>query len=75
RIADLADRRAWTADPYGDLARDIRDTALAYGLMSQYTAFVAVDASEQTAGVRGTTVHQAVPVPDGVRYDTTVSER
>jgi hypothetical protein len=34
---------------------------------------VAVDASERTAGDRGTTVYQAVPVPNGVRYETTVA--
>ena len=42
--------------------------------MSQYTAFIAVDASQQTAGDYGTTVYQAVPVPEGVRYETTVAE-
>jgi hypothetical protein len=41
--------------------------------MSAYTSFVAVDATERTAGERGTTVNQAVPVPAGVRYDTTVN--
>jgi Ca-activated chloride channel family protein len=75
RIADLADRQIWTTDPSGELAREIRNTALAHRLMSEYTAFVAVDASEQTAGTHGTTVYQAVPVPDGVRYETTVSDR
>ncbi|HEX7081988.1 MAG TPA: VIT domain-containing protein [Gammaproteobacteria bacterium] len=75
RIADLADRQTWSADPRGELARAIRDTALEYGLMSAYTAFVAVDASMPTAGESGVTVHQAVPVPDGVRYETTVVER
>jgi Ca-activated chloride channel family protein len=72
RIADLADRRAWQPDPHGEIAIDIRDTALQYQLMSAYTSFVAVDSSYRTAGDHGTTVHQAVPVPDGVRYDTTV---
>ena len=43
--------------------------------MSDYTAFVAVDASRRTAGGHGTTVHQAVPVPEGVRYETTVGEQ
>jgi hypothetical protein len=33
--------------------------------MSAYTSFVAVDTSECTEGTHGTTVHQAVPVPDG----------
>ena len=75
RIADLADRQAWVSDPQHELAQAIKDTALAYGLMSDYTAFIAVDASPPTAGKHGTTVHQAVPVPKGVRYQTTVRER
>ena len=74
RIADLADRQAWTHDPHNELAGAIKQTALEYGLMSDYTAFVAVDASSRTAGGHGTTVHQAVPVPKGVRYQTTVRE-
>ena len=74
RIADLSDQQAWVRDPYNELARAIRETALEYGLMSDYTAFVAVDANGRTAGGHGTTVHQAVPVPEGVRYRTTVGE-
>src|SRR6185369_16148556 len=73
RIDDLARRYAWSGS--NDLAADIRSTALEYGLMSAYTSFVAVDASERTAGEHGTTVNQSVPVPDGVRYETTVVER
>lgn len=72
RIADLTDRQAWTPDPHGELENAIRSTALEYQLMSAYTSFVAVDSSLRTEGTHGTTVHQAVPVPDGVRYDTTV---
>jgi len=72
RIADLADRQAWEADPYDELGNAIKSTALEYQLMSDYTSFVAVDASRQTEGDHGVTVHQPVPVPDGVRYDTTV---
>ena len=75
RIADLADQQTWTSDPDGSLGEAIRATALSYQLMSRYTAFVAVDAATVTAGSYGTTVHQAVPVPDGVRYETTVEER
>ena len=52
----------------------IRDVALNYGLMSAYTAFVAVDSSTRTAGSHGTTVAVPVPVPKGVPYDTTVPE-
>ena len=74
RMADLKDRQAWQGDPSGELATAIRNTALHYQLMSDYTSFVAVDASEGTDGSYGVTVHQAVPVPDGVRYDTTVNQ-
>lgn len=74
RIADLKDRQSWEHDPYNELASSIEKTALDYQLMSDYTAFVAVDASYRTAGAEGTTVKQAVPVPDGVPYETSVSQ-
>jgi len=41
--------------------------------MSDFTSFVAVDSTTKTAGDHGTTVAVPVPVPDGVRYDTTVA--
>ena len=72
RIADLMDRQVWEADPYGELEGMIRQTALDYDLMSDYTAFVAVDASQPTTGDYGVTVVQPVPVPSGVRFETTV---
>jgi Ca-activated chloride channel family protein len=75
RIADLADRLTWTEDANGELETAIRTTALAYNLMSDYTSFIAVDASMRTAGTEGVTVDQAVPMPEGVKYETTVSER
>ncbi len=75
RIADLSDRQAIEGDPYGDFQTQILGTALEYQLMSPYTSFVAVDSSERTAGDYGVTVHQTLPVPDGVRYDTTVERR
>jgi Ca-activated chloride channel family protein len=40
--------------------------------MSAYTAFVAVDSLTRTSGEHGTTVFVPVPVPEGVRYETTV---
>jgi Ca-activated chloride channel family protein len=73
RIEDLSRRQYRAGDAGSDFAQAIRATALEHGLMSDYTSFVAVDASERTAGERGTTVYQAVPVPDGVRYETTVN--
>ena len=58
----------------GDFAGQIKNTALQYGLMSSYTAFIAVDSSRKTEGDHGVTVAVPVPVPDGVRYDTTVKQ-
>ena len=73
KIADLADQAA--EDPRDELAGEIKRVALDYGLVSAWTAFVAVDASQRTQGQEGTTVPVAVPVPDGVRYKTTVQEK
>ena len=55
-------------------AEQVKQVALDYNLMSAHTAFVAVDSKTRTAGDHGTTVHVPVPVPEGVRYDTTVSD-
>ncbi|HSP99022.1 MAG TPA: VIT domain-containing protein [Candidatus Dormibacteraeota bacterium] len=72
KIADLEDRATVAGDT--ESQPQITQVALAYGLMSAYTAFVAVDSSRVTEGDHGTTVAVPVPVPDGVRYDTTVPE-
>jgi Ca-activated chloride channel family protein len=55
------------------VAPEITRTALTYRLLSKHTAFVAVDSSRVTEGNVGTTVGVPVPVPSGVRYDTTVA--
>jgi len=72
KIADLEDR-ATATDENEALDGEVKQVALEYGLMSAYTAFLAVDSSQRTAGDHGTTVAVPVPVPDGVRYDTTVA--
>jgi len=72
KIADLADRA--TYEPGIDLPGQIRNLAMEYNLMSDYTAFVAVDSQTKTAGDHGTTIAVPVPVPEGVRYETTVQE-
>ncbi len=72
KIADLSDRENY--DPSQELRNQIKETSLSYGLLSKYTAFLAVDGFERTKSGHGYTVHVPVPVPDGVRYDTTVSE-
>ena len=74
KIADLTNQSMIVADPHGELAATIEQTALDYNLMSAHTAFVAVDSTRRTQGDHGTTVGVAVPVPEGVRYETTVQE-
>jgi Ca-activated chloride channel family protein len=70
KIDELSDRAIW--DSNEQLPGQIRQISLEYGLESDYTSFVAVDSLTQTAGDHGTTVFVPVPVPDGVRYETTV---
>jgi Ca-activated chloride channel family protein len=72
QIEVLEDRDVGENSPA--IAARIKELALEYGLMSAYTAFVAVDSSRVTEGDRGTVVPVAVPVPEGVRYETTVPE-
>jgi Ca-activated chloride channel family protein len=70
RIETLANQAVY--DNNSELPGQIKQVALEYGLMSAYTAFIAVDSSRKTTGDHGVTVAVPVPVPDGVRYDTTV---
>jgi Ca-activated chloride channel family protein len=72
KIADLADEAAMA--PTADIAGEVRQVALEYGLMSSFTSFVAVDSSARTEGAFGTTVAVPVPVPQGVRYETAVQD-
>ncbi len=72
KIAELANQSAYRLDR--GLPQQIKQVALDYGLMSAFTAFVAVDSSRLTEGNEGTTVPVAVPVPEGVKYETTVPE-
>jgi len=71
KIADLAQRATWDDDLRG-LADLIKQSAIEHGLLSRFTAFIAVDSSRVTAGDHGVSVTQPVPVPDGVRYENTV---
>jgi Ca-activated chloride channel family protein len=70
KIDDLADRDGYEGGI--DLPAQVRQLALEYNLMSAYTAFVAVDSMTRTAGDHGVTVAVPVPLPEGVRYETTV---
>lgn len=73
KVSELADRSCWQS--VGDLAGQIKNLALEHGLMSAYTAFVAVDATRRTDGTFGTTVAFPVPMPEGVKYENTVPEK
>jgi Ca-activated chloride channel family protein len=73
KIADLATHSAYTAS--SELPNQIKRVALDYGLLSAFTAFVAVDSTRRTDGSEATTVPVAVPVPEGLKYDTTVKEK
>ncbi len=70
KIETLGTQATYDTNP--DLPGEIKQVALEYGLMSAYTAFIAVDSSHKTTGDHGVTVAVPVPVPDGVRYETTV---
>jgi Ca-activated chloride channel family protein len=70
KIGGLMERAIWEEN--AQLPQQIRGIAMEYGLVSPYTAFLAVDASERTAGNTGTTVNIGVPVPEGVQYETAV---
>ena len=72
QIRHLADRMTYSDD--FELPSQIREVAFEYNLMSKYTSFVAVDSKTITAGDHGITLAVPVPMPVGVRYDTTVSE-
>jgi Ca-activated chloride channel family protein len=71
KIAELNDAAIVAGDD-SEFAGPIQQLALEYGLLSAHTAFVAVDTQTRTAGDHGVSVQVPVPVPQGVRYDTTV---
>ena len=70
KIETLATRLTYERSDH--LAESIKRLALEFNLMSAYTAFVAVDSSHRTEGDHGVSVAIPVPIPEGVRYDTTV---
>jgi Ca-activated chloride channel homolog len=71
KIAELAEQSIY--EPNQNWAGQIKKVALDYSLMSSFTAFIAVDSTRRTAGNQGTTVPVSVPVPEGVKYETTVT--
>jgi Ca-activated chloride channel family protein len=74
KIASLYDSVIGSSDAR-EVQDEIRRLALQYGLMCDWTAFVAVDSMSRTQGTSGTTVVQPAIVPSGVQYDTTVEKK
>jgi len=72
KIASLANDSTHSQD--ASLPAQIKKVALDYGVMSPFTAFIAVDSTRVTAGSDAVTVPVAVPVPEGVNYQKTVED-
>jgi len=72
KITSLSNQAMETRD--GDFKFEIRNLAFEHGLVSAYTSFIAVDSLTRTEGDHGVTVAVPVPMPQGVRYDTTVGK-
>jgi Ca-activated chloride channel family protein len=72
KISELAEHS--TYEPAAGWTEQIKQVALDFGLMSAFTSFIAVDASRTTEGSQTTTVPVAVPVPEGVKYHSTVHD-
>jgi Ca-activated chloride channel family protein len=73
KIADLADRLTYDSNPQFPYV--IRQVALDYNLVSPFTAFLAVDASDVTTGTQSTTVPVSVPLPQGMNQGGTNHEQ
>ncbi len=72
RIMEIANA-AMQGDDHGEQREMIEQIAMNHGLMSAFTSLLAVDSAYVTQGGSGVTVAMPVPVPEGVRYETTVS--
>ncbi|NRA97419.1 MAG: VWA domain-containing protein [Planctomycetes bacterium] len=74
-IADIHERQRRDLVNKATVREEVRRLALDYGLLSPYTAFIAVDSRSRTAGDHGITLPVPVLTPKGVSYSTTVKER
>jgi len=70
KIAELSDREL--SEPSDELRQEITAVSTRHRVLCRYTAFLAVDSLSRTAGDHGMSVDVPVPVPEGVRYETTV---
>ncbi|MGI9014897.1 MAG: VIT domain-containing protein [Phycisphaerales bacterium] len=73
RIADLSSslmQAGGSPSVRRNLEREISTLALEHGLVSDHTAFIAIDAGRTTSGRVGTTVNVPVAPPAGSQYET-----
>ncbi|HEX6533641.1 MAG TPA: VIT domain-containing protein, partial [Gemmatimonadaceae bacterium] len=76
RIADLSSAMlAAGEERRHELEREITDLAVEYHLVSQYTAFVAVDRSRVVGDGHPLTIMQPVELPEGVSYQGIFGEQ
>ncbi len=69
KIRNLLDESIFAPDR--ELPYQIKQLALDYGLISPFTAFIAVDATGATDGAQGATEPVQVPVPSSTQYQST----
>jgi len=67
RIKDLMSQMYRAETP--EVVEQVTAIALEFRLMSQYTSFVAVDEKVVVEGGQARTVHQPIPMPEGVSYE------
>ena len=67
KIADLFVQHTVDAKRRASLQKIITGTALEHGLLSQWTAFLAVDATAKTTGGEAATVEQPAQLPAGMK--------
>jgi len=67
RIKDLMDRMFHGEEP--EIVKQVTDLALEFRLMSAYTAFVAVEETIVREDGELRTIHQPLPMPEGVSYE------
>ncbi len=64
RIAMLADYNQ--LDPNDERINQITNLGLSYNLLTDYTSFLAIDSKIRSQGRQVTTIHQPLPLPQGV---------
>lgn len=73
KIKDMMNTLRTSPEAAEEIRQSVLQTALNHSLMSNFTAFVAVDSLTKTDGKPGRTVKVPTEVPDGVDYNATVT--